>query len=107
MRIFIWALRLCVFLIFVALAVRNLQPSTFFLFADYTLQAPLVLMLLTSFLLGVVLCALSLSLVLMRQRREVLQLSADLHAAQAVNSVTEANTSGATKLPNLLPPPTA
>ncbi|MEY4592025.1 MAG: hypothetical protein RIR18_920 [Pseudomonadota bacterium] len=106
MRIFVWALRLCVFLIFLALAVRNLQPVTLTLFADYSLQAPLVGMLLGGFLIGVVLCAISLLLFIMRQRRDILRLSAELHAAQhTIKKVGEAT--AADSLSNPLMPPVA
>lgn len=83
MRIFVWALRLCIFLIFVALAVRNLEPASLVLFAEYSVQAPLVIMLLGAFLVGVILTALSFALLLLRQQREILHLSAELHTAQA------------------------
>lgn len=82
MRIFVWALRLCIFLIFVALAVRNLEPVSLVLFAENTVQAPLIVMLLGSFLLGALLTVLSCSLLFLRQRRELLRVSANLQAAE-------------------------
>lgn len=116
MRIFVWALRLLVFLIFLALAVRNLQPATLSFFAEYTWQAPLVVMLLAAFLLGVVLCALSLSLVVLRQRRDVLRLSAELHEAKSAKTVEpsvvspyqpEVNAANSSNSSNALMPPVA
>jgi putative membrane protein len=103
MRIFVWALRLCIFLIFLALAVRNLQPVTLTLVADYNLEAPLIGMLLGGFLIGVVVCAISVSLLILRQRRDILRLSAELHAAQQTLKVSKATAADALSNP-LMPP---
>ena len=84
MRIFVWAIRLFVFLVFLTLAVRNLQPVTLTLLADLTWETPLFVMLLSTFLLGVVTAGIGLALAWLRQRREILKLSADLYAAQAL-----------------------
>lgn len=81
MRILVWVVRLVVFLLLLTWAVRNVQPVTLNWLGDYVWQAPLVVMLLVSFLLGVVATLLALSAKLLRQRRELADLRQTLAQA--------------------------
>jgi uncharacterized integral membrane protein len=88
MRIFVWAFRLVIFLVLLTLAARNLHPVTLELFADYVVEAPFVVMLLSAFVLGVLASLAGLGLLLLRQRRDILRLSADLHTSQAAKQTS-------------------
>lgn len=97
MRMIIWAFRLLIFLLLLTLALRNMQPATISLMDGLAWEMPTIFLVLVSFLVGIVLSLLSVSAFILRQRREVLRLSAELHAAQTAHAHSDAGMS-------LLPP---
>jgi uncharacterized integral membrane protein len=74
MRNVTWTIRLILFLFLVAVAAKNVEPVTLRFYFDLALQAPLVVMLLAAFALGVLFGMLALVGSLLRQRREIAQL---------------------------------
>lgn len=96
MRILVWALRLLVFLLLMTLALHNLHPAEVTLMQGFTWEIPTVLLILVSFLVGLLSAGLGLLGPILRQRREVLRLSAELHAATPAQSTSSES--------SLLPP---
>ena len=74
MKLPIWAVRLVVFLFLFVFAAQNTAPVEVHLLLGRAWNVPLVIVLLSSFVVGAVLGALSLSGVLYRQRREIARL---------------------------------
>jgi putative membrane protein len=74
MRVVTWTIRLILFLFLVAVAAKNVEPVTLRFYFDLAWQAPLVVMLLAAFALGVLFGMLALVGSLLRQRREIAQL---------------------------------
>ena len=71
MRVLTWTIRLVLLLFLAALAAKNVEPVTLRFYFDTALQAPLVVALFASFLLGAVLGMLALLGTLLRQRKEI------------------------------------
>ena len=69
-----WVIRLIIFSFLLVFALRNTQLTTLHFILDYTVEAPLVIVLLAFFAGGAVLGVLSLVGVLFRQRREIARL---------------------------------
>lgn len=74
MRVIAWIIRIVVFVLFLAFAIENTEPAVINLFLGYTLEAPLVLLLLGALLFGVLLGMLMLVPNLLRKRRELARL---------------------------------
>lgn len=77
-----WFLRIILFLVIFAFAIKNTDPVGVRFFLDTVWQAPLVIVLLASFAGGAVFAALSLFTTLFSQRREVARLKRALRVAQ-------------------------
>lgn len=71
MRYLIWFLRIVLFLLLLGFAVRNVEPVTLHYYFGYEWQAPLVLVILLFFALGVAVGAAGCFGALFRQRREI------------------------------------
>ena len=71
MRILTWAIRFAVFVLLAAFAAKNVETVTLRFYFDLALQAPLVLVLFASFLLGVLFGIAALLGTLLRQRRQI------------------------------------
>ena len=69
MRAFVWFIRLIVFLLLFGLALNNLEPTVLHLLFGAAWRAPLFVLLLAAFGLGVALGALAMLPPLMRARR--------------------------------------
>ncbi len=74
MRAIAWIIRIVVFVLFLAFAIENTEPVVINLFLGYFLEAPLVLFLLGSLLIGLCLGMLMLVPNLLRKRRELAKL---------------------------------
>lgn len=74
MRAIAWLIRIVVFVLFLAFAIENTEPIVINLFLGYYLEAPLVLFLLGTLLIGLFLGMLMLVPNLLRKRRELAKL---------------------------------
>lgn len=74
MRIVVWCLRLLVFVLLLMLAAYNVQPVSFHFFADMAWEAPLMVMLLIAFVLGVLMMGFVLSIRVFDLQRQVSRL---------------------------------
>jgi putative membrane protein len=81
-RIVTWAIRFIVFVLLIAFAAKNVEPVTLRFYFDLALQAPLVLVLLGFFLLGMLFGIAALLGTVFRQRREISALKRELSPAQ-------------------------
>ena len=71
MRYLIWFLRIVLFLLLLGFAVRNVEPVTLYYYFGYEWTAPLVLVVLLFFALGVALGAAACLGIVFRQRRQI------------------------------------
>jgi uncharacterized integral membrane protein len=71
MRYLIWFLRIVLFFLLLGFAVRNIEPVTLYYYFGYEWTAPLVLVILFFFALGVMLGAAACLGVVFRQRRQL------------------------------------
>jgi uncharacterized integral membrane protein len=71
MRYLIWFLRIVLFLLLLGFAVRNVEPVTLYYYFGYEWTAPLVLVILFFFALGVALGAAGCLAIVFRQRRQL------------------------------------
>ena len=71
MRYLIWFLRIVLFLLLLGFAVRNVEPVTLYYYFGYEWTAPLVLVILFFFALGVMLGAAACFGIVFRQRRQL------------------------------------
>src|SRR5690242_4124291 len=71
MRYLIWFLRIVLFLLLLGFAVRNVEPVTLYYYFGYEWTAPLVLVILFFFALGVMVGAASCLAIVFRQRRQL------------------------------------
>lgn len=71
MRYLIWFLRIVLFLFLLGFTVRNIETVTLHYYFGYEWQAPLVLVILLFFALGVAIGVLSCLAKIFRQRREI------------------------------------
>ena len=90
MRIVTWVLWLVVFLFLLAFAAKNLDPVTVRFYLDHDWQAPLVVVLLGFFAVGVVLGMLAMVGTLLRQRREISRLKRDARRQQRSEAESQA-----------------
>lgn len=89
MRIVVWSLRLLLFVLLLMVAAYNVQPVSFHFFADTVWEAPLMVMLLIAFVLGVSMMGLVLSVRLLALQRQVSRLQKQLDLSLA-SSTTDA-----------------
>ena len=80
MQAIVWILRFLIVVILVWFAVKNAQMVTLHGLPDQTLQAPLVFVLLVTFVAGVVLGLLAWIPTVVRQRREVARLKRNVES---------------------------
>ena len=85
MRAIAWLIRIVVFVLFLAFAIENTEPVMINLFLGYYLEAPLVLFLLGTLLIGVLLGLLMLVSNLLRKRRELARLRREVQQRAAHN----------------------
>ncbi|HLS41899.1 MAG TPA: LapA family protein [Paenalcaligenes sp.] len=79
MRYLVWVLRLLVFVLVLLFALKNTDPVNVNFFADYGLSnVPLVVVMLTALILGLVLGLLLMVGVIMRKRREIARLKREV-----------------------------
>lgn len=95
MRIVTWVLWLVVFLFLLAFAAKNLDPVTVRFYLDHDWQAPLVVVLLGFFAVGVVLGMLAMVGTLLRQRREISRLKRDARRQQRSAAESQARADAA------------
>ena len=95
MRIVTWVLWLVVFLFLLAFAAKNLDPVTVRFYLDHDWQAPLVVVLLGFFAVGVVLGMLAMVGTLLRQRREISRLKRDARRQQRSEAESQARADSA------------
>lgn len=95
MRIVTWVLWLVVFLFLLAFAAKNLDPVTVRFYLDHDWQAPLVVVLLGFFAVGVVLGMLAMAGTLLRQRREISRLKRDARRQQRSEAESQARADSA------------
>ena len=74
MRVLTWAIRFALFVVLLALAVRNTEPVTLRFYFDLAWQAPLVALLLAFFAAGAALGVIAMSGTYLAQRREIARL---------------------------------
>ncbi len=78
MRYFGWAVKILIFAVVLGFALQNSQPVTVHYFLGYLWEAPLVVLLLSAFMLGAFLGLLALLPTLFRLRRERSKLRREL-----------------------------
>ena len=78
MRYLGWAVKLLIFIVVLGFALQNTQPVTLHYFLGYVWEAPLVVLLLATLLLGSLLGLLALLPTLFRLRRERSKLRKEL-----------------------------
>jgi putative membrane protein len=71
MRIVTWAIWLIVFLLLVAFAAKNVEPVTLRFYFDFTLKAPLIVLLFGFFVAGALFGVFALLATVLRQRRQI------------------------------------
>jgi putative membrane protein len=94
MRYIVWALRLIVFLAVLLFALKNTDPVGVTFYGDWVIQGvPLIVVMLTTFILGAAFGLLLTVPASLRRRREVARLRKELERIQkAVNPDTGAQT---------------
>ncbi len=83
MKLVAWIIRIAVFVLLFVLALRNTADASLQLFFNAVWHAPLILILLAAFALGIVAALASVAPGLMRQRMEVARLRRALGEARA------------------------
>lgn len=79
MRYLIWILRLAIFIVILLFALKNTDPVNVRFFADNVITGvPLIVVMLTVFVLGVLLGWAIAAPAMMRRRREIARLKRDL-----------------------------
>jgi uncharacterized integral membrane protein len=81
MHALLWCCRIFIFLFLLVFALKNAEPVRVFFFLDTSWQAPLVIVALAFFAIGVVLGLLGLLGTVFRQRREIRRLKRDAKTA--------------------------
>jgi len=83
MRYLVWILRLVIFVIVLLFALKNTAPVDVGLFAGHVFsQVPLIVVMLTAFVLGVIFGLLMAATGMLRRRREINRLRRELARAQ-------------------------
>lgn len=95
MRYFVWALRLIVFVAVLMFALKNTAPVAVSFYGDFSLQnVPLIVVMLTTFVLGTVFGLLLTVPASLRRRREAARLRKELDRIHsAVNTESESRLS--------------
>lgn len=79
MRYLVWVLRLLVFLVVLLFALKNTEPVKVSFFAEYALtNIPLIVVMLVTFLLGLLFGLLLVIFNIMRKKREIAKLKRDV-----------------------------
>lgn len=88
MRYLVWALRLLVFIAVLMFALKNTDPVTVRFYAEHLVsEVPLIVVMLTCFVVGTVFGLLLTVPANMRRRRELLRVRRELERARAENSL--------------------
>jgi uncharacterized integral membrane protein len=90
MRYLVWLLRAAIFVLLLGFAVKNDQPVTLRYFFGYEWNTSLVIILLVFFVLGVAVGLLTLSLNLLKQRRELSALKRELRMKNRLSDADDA-----------------
>lgn len=86
MRYLVWALRLLVFLAVLMFALKNTDPVTVRFYAEHLVsEVPLIVVMLTCFVVGTVFGLLLTVPANMRRRRELVRVRRELERARAEN----------------------
>ncbi len=89
MRYLVWALRLLVFVAVLLFALKNTDPVTVRFYADHLVtEVPLIVVMLTCFVIGTVFGLLLTVPAGMRRRRELARVRRELEQARAAESHT-------------------
>ena len=89
MRYLVWALRLLVFLAVLMFALKNTDPVTVRFYAEHLVsEVPLIVVMLTCFVVGTVFGLLLTVPANMRRRRELLRVRRELERLRADNGLT-------------------
>ena len=80
MRIVTWTIRFLLFLLLVAFVAKNVEPVTLRFYFDLALQAPLIVIIFTAFVVGTAFGVLGTLPRLLRQRREIARLKQEREA---------------------------
>lgn len=83
MKLVAWTIRIVLFVLLFVLALRNTGEAALQLFFGAVWHAPLILILLAAFALGIVAALIAVAPALMRQRMEASRLRRSLDAARA------------------------
>ncbi|MFA5596896.1 MAG: LapA family protein [Pusillimonas sp.] len=103
MRYLVWALRLVVFVVVLLFALKNTGPVDVNFYADHTAGGvPLIVVMLASFVAGVVFALLAIVPAALRRRREVRRLERDL--VRLKNDVADRPVSSTSVSPDAVAP---
>ena len=93
MRYLVWALRLLVFVAVLLFALKNTDPVTVRFYADHLVtEVPLIVVMLTCFVIGTIFGLLLTVPAGMRRRRELARVRRELERARAADPHTVATT---------------
>lgn len=96
MRYLVWLLRLVVFVVVLMFALKNTGPVTVNFFADHVVaDVPLIVVMLVTFVLGIVFGFLVALPALMRKRREAARLRRDMARLEEQSRLPGARTESA------------
>lgn len=100
MRYLVWAVRLVVFVVVLLFALKNTGPVDVHFYAD-TLVAnvPLIVVMLASFVVGILFALLAIIPALLRRRREIRRLERDLARLKNVSEAQSSAYTGAASDP--------
>ncbi|CAG9174118.1 lipopolysaccharide assembly LapA domain-containing protein [Cupriavidus respiraculi] len=90
MKLVAWIIRIVLFALLFVLALRNTAEASLQLFFDMVWRAPLILILLAAFGLGIVAALAAVAPGLMRQRMEIARLRRSLGAVRAATATEPA-----------------
>ncbi|MCC8395065.1 LapA family protein [Paraburkholderia sp. MMS20-SJTR3] len=89
MKFFVWLIRVLVFVLLLVLALSNMQPAALNFLAGYTWSAPLILIGLAFFVIGLVAGLVSAMPAVVRLRMENGKLRRELRVARETPAVVE------------------
>jgi len=91
MRIIIWILRIIVFLVVLAFALKNTEKVPVYFFGEYAIDnVPLIIVMLVTFILGLILGLLIMLMGSMRKQRELNRLKREVaHLEERLEQPTE------------------
>ena len=103
MRYLVWILRLVIFVIVLLFALKNTAPVDVGLFAGQVInQVPLIVVMLTAFVLGVAFGLLVAATAMLRRRREINRLRREL--ARAQDALDHPSTASGPVIPEAIAP---